>query len=89
MLIADAPRESGLRLDVGVLDESSLVFAFDDEVGLPRAPFLRRRGRRARAPECFLRDGHESAEHPAASASSIVLSGGNSSHAHGKLCQIK
>ena len=31
-VIADAPREAGLRFDVGVLDESRLVLALDHEV---------------------------------------------------------
>ena len=46
--VADAPREAGLRLDIGVLDEPGLERAFDDDVGVRRAPPRRRRARRGR-----------------------------------------
>ena len=46
--VADAPREAGLGLDIGVLDEAGLELALDDDVGVGRAPPRRRRARPAR-----------------------------------------
>ena len=33
MRFADAAREAGLRLDIGVLDEAGLEFALDHDIG--------------------------------------------------------
>ncbi len=47
--IADAAREAGFRLDIGVLDEAGLEGAFNHDVGRRQRRPPRRRARRGRA----------------------------------------
>ena len=56
-LIAYAPRKTGFRLDVGVLDEASLVFVFDDYSDSARAFSTSPRTTRPRTSTLFSRLG--------------------------------
>ena len=85
-LVADAPRKAGFRLDVGVLDEASFVFAFDDNIGFGES-FLDIAPHDA-APDqhiVFTRPAWISSALELARCFAMVVSAGNSSHVTGNV----